>query len=175
MIEIPKGAENAKTAAEIFQAESMTQEEMRNEIEQRRLAGEPICSVAGETRYFLPETKAEILACKEDVYARHREIAQELNACNKIINSLPYGIGVRDMIEYEVKDVISIFGENKGYEKRLCLMTWNPGGEPKLDIRVWKPDGGDHRPGKGLTLTEGEATALCAALAQYLNRPKEEQ
>lgn len=74
------------------------------------------------------------------------------------------------MITHEVKEVISVIGENKGYEKRLSLISWN--GEPaKLDLRTWKLTGsGDFKPGRGITLSDQEALLLDGALIRYLDK-----
>lgn len=74
------------------------------------------------------------------------------------------------MIDYEVEETLSVIGESKGYEKRLCLIRWNGEPNPKLDLRVWKPDGENHKPGKGLTITDQEALILNAALTEYLQK-----
>lgn len=72
------------------------------------------------------------------------------------------------MLEYTLERTISVFGDNKGYEKRLTLLSWKAGEPAKLDLRIWKPVGDGHKPGKGMTLTDIEAKALNEALTAYL-------
>ena len=67
-------------------------------------------------------------------------------------------------IKYEIKEEIAEISQgNKGWTKQLNIVSWN-GGAPKYDIRDWAPE--HARMGKGMTLTEEEARALCEALKE---------
>ncbi len=60
--------------------------------------------------------------------------------------------------KYEIVEEIGVLSENaKGWRKELNKISWN-GAEPKYDIRDWAPE--REKMGKGVTLTEEEATKL---------------
>lgn len=61
-------------------------------------------------------------------------------------------------IKYEIIEHIGVLSENeKGWKKEFNLISWN-GREPKYDIRDWSEN--HEKMGKGITLTEDEATKL---------------
>ncbi|GHT62906.1 hypothetical protein FACS1894109_21740 [Spirochaetia bacterium] len=70
-------------------------------------------------------------------------------------------------------DVLKHFGviseERGGWKKEINLVSWN-GKNPKIDIRDWAP--GHEKMGKGITLTQEEATALQDLLAVALEKPE---
>jgi len=71
-------------------------------------------------------------------------------------------------------DIVKHFGvissEKSGWKKELNLVSWN-GRTPKLDIRDWSPE--HEKMGKGVTLTEEEASQLAELLAFALAKPEE--
>ena len=71
-------------------------------------------------------------------------------------------------------DIVKHFGaiseEKSGWKKELNLVSWN-GRTPKLDIRDWAP--GHEKMGKGITLTEVEASGLAELLVMALAKPEE--
>ena len=61
-------------------------------------------------------------------------------------------------IKFEITKHIGVLSEStKGWRKELNLVSWN-GREPKYDIREWSPEHAEM--GKGVTLSQDEATAL---------------
>ena len=67
---------------------------------------------------------------------------------------------------YEIIQHIAVLGtSSKGWTKELNIVSWN-GRDAKYDIREWAPDKSNM--GKGVTLNEEEARALCAALTMDL-------
>ena len=64
-------------------------------------------------------------------------------------------------------DIVKHFGvlstEKSGWKKELNMVSWN-GRAPKLDIRDWAP--GHEKMGKGVTLSQEEASKLAELLAQ---------
>ena len=74
---------------------------------------------------------------------------------------------------YEVVEQIATIGEPtlSGWSTQLNLVSWN-GKEPKLDIRPWNED--RSRMGKGISLSEEEATELAHLLNSYLGLGSEE-
>jgi hypothetical protein len=61
-------------------------------------------------------------------------------------------------IKFEIVQKIGVLSKtDKGWAKELNLISWN-NREPKYDIREWSPEG--QTPGKGVTLTKDELTAL---------------
>ena len=61
-------------------------------------------------------------------------------------------------IKYDIVEEIGVLSENaKGWRKELNKISWN-GAAPKYDIRDWAP--ALDKMGKGITLTEEEATKL---------------
>lgn len=71
------------------------------------------------------------------------------------------------MFNYTVEKTIATIGSSGNSEKRLTVTSWN-GNPAKLDLRTWRTVDGEQTPGKGMTLTNSEAAALCEALAEYL-------
>lgn len=70
-------------------------------------------------------------------------------------------------IECNVERVLAEIGGTDRGMKRLTLTSWN-GNPAKLDLRPWTIEPtGKALPGKGLTLTDAEARALCDALCAY--------
>ncbi|MDR0315993.1 MAG: hypothetical protein LBH97_03735 [Treponema sp.] len=69
-------------------------------------------------------------------------------------------------------DIVKHFGviseEKSGWKKELNLVSWN-GRTPKLDVRDWSP--GHEKMGKGVTLTQEEATQLAQLLTASLAEP----
>lgn len=65
---------------------------------------------------------------------------------------------------YEIKERIAVLSESEDgrYTTEVNMISYN-GAPEKLDIRKWNR--ADDRMGKGVTLTEEEATALVMALA----------
>ncbi len=73
------------------------------------------------------------------------------------------------MVDYHVEKELAELSSSGSTRKRLTLTSW--GGRPaKLDLRTWRTVQGDEIPAKGLTLTDEEAQALEAALAEYLEK-----
>jgi len=65
-------------------------------------------------------------------------------------------------INYKIIESCGIISSSKsGWTKEINLISWN-GGEPKYDIRDWGPN--HEKVGKGITLSETEARALCNLL-----------
>lgn len=65
-------------------------------------------------------------------------------------------------IKYEIKETIGVLSTSaKGWQKELNLISWNDAA-PKYDIREWAPE--HEKMGKGVTLTEEEASKLKALL-----------
>lgn len=65
-------------------------------------------------------------------------------------------------IQFEIVKHIGVLSESqKGWHKELNLVSWN-GRDPKYDIRDWAPD--HEKMGKGVTLSDEEAKALCSQL-----------
>lgn len=61
-------------------------------------------------------------------------------------------------IKYEIVEQLGVLSETeKGWKKELNLISWNER-EPKYDIRDWSEN--HEKMGKGITLTEDEATKL---------------
>lgn len=61
-------------------------------------------------------------------------------------------------IKYEIVEQLGVLSETeKGWKKELNLISWNER-EPKYDIRDWAEN--HEKMGKGITLTEDEATKL---------------
>ncbi len=59
---------------------------------------------------------------------------------------------------YEVKEKYGVLSESaKGWTREVRLVSWN-GGKDKIDIRDWAPN--DEKMGKGISLTEEEASIL---------------
>lgn len=66
------------------------------------------------------------------------------------------------MNDFKIIKKIATIGEKPGgWHLELNIVKWNQHPE-KLDLRSWNQD--HTRCGKGITLTEAEAAALCAAL-----------
>ena len=64
--------------------------------------------------------------------------------------------------KYEIVEHIGVISESaKGWTKELNKISWN-GGTPKYDIREGAPE--HEKMGKGVTLTEEEASKLKALL-----------
>jgi len=70
-------------------------------------------------------------------------------------------------------DIIKHFGvissEKSGWKKEVNLVAWNDR-KPKLDIRDWSPE--HEKMGKGITLTEEEASQLVELLTIALAKPE---
>jgi len=70
-------------------------------------------------------------------------------------------------------DIVKHFGvissAKGGWTKELNSVSWS-GREPKLDVRDWSPD--HKKMGKGITLTEGEASQLAELLVSALAKPE---
>lgn len=65
-------------------------------------------------------------------------------------------------IKYEIVESLGVLSESaKGWKKEVNRISWN-GNAPKLDIRDWSPE--HDKMGKGITLTDEEATALLEIL-----------
>lgn len=61
-------------------------------------------------------------------------------------------------VKYEIVEKLGVLSEgNNGWKKEINLISWN-GREPKYDIRDWSEN--HEKMGKGITLTEDEATKL---------------
>lgn len=59
--------------------------------------------------------------------------------------------------------------KDNGYTKEVNVMSWNDA-DPKLDIREWTPD---HKPLRGVTLTENETIILRDMLTYYFDEQEE--
>ncbi len=69
-------------------------------------------------------------------------------------------------VKFEIIQKIAVLGPaSRGWTKELNIVSWN-GRDAKYDIREWAPD--HESMGKGVTLNEAEARALCAALTADL-------
>lgn len=68
------------------------------------------------------------------------------------------------MCDFEIVKDIETIG-TKG--KALKLVRWGDS-EARYDLRMWRQEGGELKPGKGITLTETEARELQAALTDCL-------
>jgi len=70
-------------------------------------------------------------------------------------------------------DIVKHFGvissEKSGWKKEVNLVAWNDR-KPKLDIRDWSPE--HEKMGKGITLTEEEASQLVQILTAALGKPE---
>jgi len=67
---------------------------------------------------------------------------------------------------YEIVKHFGVISQEKaGWQKELNLVSWS-GRAPKLDIRDWAPN--HEKMGKGVTLTELEASALAELLVTAL-------
>lgn len=65
-------------------------------------------------------------------------------------------------INYKIVEECGVISSGKGgWTKELNLVSWN-GAAPKYDIRDWGPN--HEKIGKGITLSEEEARALCNLL-----------
>lgn len=74
-------------------------------------------------------------------------------------------------ITYTITRHIAVLSSGvNGWGMELNEVSWN-GAAPKLDLRRWGP--GHGRQGKGVTLTRGEAAALCQALAREVKDDRE--
>jgi len=74
-----------------------------------------------------------------------------------------------DNFSYEVVKHFGVISQEKtGWQKELNLVSWS-GRAPKLDIRDWAPN--REKMGKGVTLTELEASALAELLVTALAKP----
>lgn len=61
-------------------------------------------------------------------------------------------------VKYEIVEKLGVLSEgNNGWKKEINLISWNAR-EPKYDIRDWSEN--HEKMGKGITLTEDEATKL---------------
>lgn len=70
-------------------------------------------------------------------------------------------------IKYDIVEEIGVISESgKGWTKELNLVSWN-GATPKYDIRDWAPN--HEKMGKGITLNDDEARALCSLLKIKVN------
>ena len=69
-------------------------------------------------------------------------------------------------IKFEIVEDYGSFGEGK-WQKHLTKVSWN-GREPKFDIRPWNED--MTRPGKGITLDDGELYDLMGLIEDALGR-----
>lgn len=76
-------------------------------------------------------------------------------------------------IDFRRIEVIDTISTNGSTAKQLTLTSWN-GQAPKLDLRTWKETADGPQPCRGITLTRGEADALCDALKSYLTRTERE-
>jgi len=75
-----------------------------------------------------------------------------------------------DSIKFEiVKHFGVISSEKSGWRKEVNLVAWNDR-KPKLDIRDWSPE--HEKMGKGITLTEEEASQLVEILAAAIAKPE---
>lgn len=71
------------------------------------------------------------------------------------------------MFQYTIERTLAELSSAGGNAKLLTVTAWN--GRPgKLDLRTWREVDGEQQPGRGVTLTDEEAEALHAALAEYL-------
>lgn len=68
---------------------------------------------------------------------------------------------------YEIKETIATLSTSpSGWHKELNIISWN-GATPKYDVREWAPD--HEKMGKGITLTDDEATVLVTVLKNRIN------
>jgi len=75
-----------------------------------------------------------------------------------------------DNFSYEIVKHFGVISQEKtGWQKELNLVSWS-GRAPKLDIRDWAPN--HEKMGKGVTLTEIEASALGELLVTALAKPE---
>jgi hypothetical protein len=73
-----------------------------------------------------------------------------------------------DNFSFEVVKHFGVISQEKsGWQKELNLVSWS-GRTPKLDIRDWAP--GREKMGKGVTLTEAEATELAKLLVLAIDK-----
>ena len=71
-----------------------------------------------------------------------------------------------DNFSYEIKKHFGVISQEKScWQKELNLISWS-GRTPKLDVRDWAPN--HEKMGKGVTLTESEASALAELLVSAL-------
>lgn len=64
----------------------------------------------------------------------------------------------KSSITYEITESVGVISTNpRGWTKELNKVSWNDR-DPKYDIRDWSPE--HDKMGKGITLTDEEATAL---------------
>lgn len=72
-------------------------------------------------------------------------------------------------VDYVIVDKIAVLSQRPSkWMKELNIVKWDEM-EPKYDIREWSPD--HSRIGRGITLTEEEASILYQALATRDLRP----
>ena len=73
-------------------------------------------------------------------------------------------------IKYEISKEIGVISKRSGWEKKLCLVSWN--NRPvKFDIREWateEDENGEIRMGKGITLSYDEMKAMFELLKEEL-------
>jgi len=75
-----------------------------------------------------------------------------------------------DSFSYQIVKHFGVISQEKtGWQKELNLVSWS-GRTPKLDIRDWAPN--HEKMGKGVTLTEIEASALAELLVTALAKPE---
>jgi len=75
-----------------------------------------------------------------------------------------------DDIKFDIVKHFGVISEGKGgWKKELNSVSWS-GRTPKLDIRDWSP--GHEKMGKGVTLTEEEASQLAELLVFALAKPE---
>ncbi|MCL2196560.1 MAG: PC4/YdbC family ssDNA-binding protein [Treponema sp.] len=75
-----------------------------------------------------------------------------------------------DNFSYEIVKHFGVISQEKtGWQKELNLVSWS-GRTPKLDIRDWAPN--HEKMGKGVTLTEIEASSLAELLVSALAKPE---
>ena len=76
-----------------------------------------------------------------------------------------------ESIKFDIVKHFGVISEEKGgWKKELNMVSWN-GRTPKLDVRDWAPS--HEKMGKGVTLTEAEATELVKLINLALEKPKE--
>ena len=68
-------------------------------------------------------------------------------------------------IKYDIVEKIHVLSERGAWSKEINLVSWNDR-PAKYDIRDWNHEEG--KMGKGVTLTEEEASALMEALEKSL-------
>jgi len=77
---------------------------------------------------------------------------------------------IMDNFSYEIVKHFGVISQEKtGWQKELNLVSWS-GRTPKLDIRDWAPN--HEKMGKGVTLTEIEASSLAELLVSALAKPE---